>query len=122
MVPFDFYRIAIPLLTPDGVDESLLCWSLYFARGNRKSAPLGLEDRARRTSSSPKGGAHFGGESYPHFEGTRHKAQGDFFKKLLTTVGTSQLPVLNKKIQLYIYLPFYTSHTPRVWRAHTKNC
>ena len=64
MVSVDFYRIATPLLTPNGVSNFLVCWSLHFARGKRKSAPLGLGDRARRTSSSQKDGAQSGGESY----------------------------------------------------------
>ena len=88
-----------------------MCWPLYFTRGNRKSAPLGLGDRGRRTSSSPKIGGLSGGESYPYFEGTRHKAQGDFSKKAFykgwdfTTACPKQ-----QKTPLYLLAYLYKPH------------
>ena len=119
MVSIDSCRIRTLPLTPNGVDYFLACWSFYLARGNRKSAPFGLGDYARRTSSSPMGGAHSNGESYPQAKGARHK--GNFSERLFTIVGTSQLPGLNNKKQIYIYLPSYKSHTSRVWWAYARD-
>ena len=46
-----------------------------------KKASFDLGVCARKTSFSPKGSAHSGGESYLCFKGTRHKVLGDFFEK-----------------------------------------